>query len=151
MLYPDGVMVSAFRIYGLERWPHINQLVQQLCSQGLVSRFSEADYEAHGEDLEKYLATSAISARDKNVLMGLAWDLTSSSMAGRTNVFENVNGLPPSIMRHMLFFTFDRTPFAERIRRQVGLSDSGERSAATPTASDAWIASRSRAQTLRTA
>lgn len=148
VLFPDGPMVSAFRIHALERWPHINHLVQQLCSQGLVSRFSEADYEAHGDDFEKYLATSAISARDKNVLMGLAWDLTSSSMAGRTTVFENVNGLPPSIMRHMLFFTFDRTPFADRIRRQLGLSSPHDSDKVVATASDAWIASRSRGEAV---
>jgi hypothetical protein len=76
--------------------------------------------------------------------MGLVWDLTSSSMAGRTNVFEYVNGLPPSIMRHMLYFTFDRSPFAERIREQLSLQEGGTGAASSPTASDAWIASRSR-------
>lgn len=147
VLMPDNDLMTPFRIYGLEHHPQMNQSLQQLCSQGLVSRFSEADYAAHGDEFETFLSTGSISAKDKNTLMGLAWDVTSSNMAGRMNIFENVNGLPPSIMRHMLYFTVDRSPLADRVRGLVGLGDEG--TAAAPSASDGWIGSRSRGIAVR--
>ena len=33
------------RAYGLDLYPRINQLLQQMAGQGLVTRFTEADYD----------------------------------------------------------------------------------------------------------
>lgn len=144
VLHPDGALVNAFRIYGLENYPHMTHLLQQLSSQGLVARFSEADFEQFGTDLERFMGTSALNAREKNVLMNLVWDSTSGAVAGRASVFENVNGLPPSIMRHLLYFIYDRSQHANRVRASVGLTTEEQSDPAAATAA-AWIATRSRA------
>lgn len=121
---PDGSSVAAARSYALEEYPKIVHIVQELCGQGLVMRFAEADFDSAelGPVLSRYLDTGTRSARYKNVLMNAVWDLTTSASAGRTALFENVNGLPAAFLRQKLFGTYDRGHHADRTATLIGLS-----------------------------
>lgn len=125
ILLPNNAAVTAARAYALEEYPRIVHIVQELCGQGLVMRFSESDF----ADPElaalftKYLDTSTVNARDKNLLMNAVWDLTTSAAAGRTALFENVNGLPAAFLRMKLFGVYDRSHHTARVSSLVGLDD----------------------------
>ena len=129
---------------GLDQYPRINQMIQELSSQGLVTRFSESDYDRPdlGPSLELYLATPAMSAKDRNHLMNLIWDLTSSAHAGRTQIFENVNGLSGSLLRHLLFFHGDRGEHAQQVRDLLGLRGGAAGAEAAGQAGAAWISAK---------
>jgi 4-hydroxyphenylacetate 3-monooxygenase len=125
VLLPDGASVAAARSYALEEYPKIVHTVQEMCGQGLVMRFSEDDFD-HPELaplLSRYLDTGTRTAREKNVLMNAVWDLTTSASAGRTALFENVNGLPAAFLRQKLFGIYDRASSAARVAQMVGLDD----------------------------
>jgi 4-hydroxyphenylacetate 3-monooxygenase len=128
ILMPHGSSVAAARSFALEEYPKIVHMVQELCGQGLVMRFSDADFSSAELKplLSRYLDTATCSARYKNVLMNAAWDLTTSASAGRTALFENVNGLPAAFLRQKLFFTYDRAEHAERVATLVGLPDADD-------------------------
>ena len=123
ILMPDLGMIAAVRAYALDHYPEIVHIIQELCGQGLVVRFSELDFDHPdlGPRLETFLAQPTISAREKNRLMNLVWDLTTDSHAGRTALFENVNATPSFILRQKLYAEHDRGPFVERIARAIGL------------------------------
>jgi 4-hydroxyphenylacetate 3-monooxygenase len=123
ILLPDAATVAAARAYGLEHYPQIVRIVQELCGQGLVMRFSERDFDNPllAEKLALYLDATTMTAREKNRLMNAVWDLTTSAAAGRTALFENVNGLPASFLRQRLFGVYDRSAFTARVRELVGL------------------------------
>jgi 4-hydroxyphenylacetate 3-monooxygenase len=125
ILLPDSASVAAARSYALEEYPKIVHIIQEMCGQGLVMRFpgSDFDSEKFGPLLALYLATDNRSARYKNVLMNAVWDLTTSASAGRTALFENVNGLPAAFLRQKLFGIYDRVGHARQVARLTGLGD----------------------------
>lgn len=125
VLMPDGNVVSAVRAYGIDEYPNVVHAIQELCGQGLVVRFAEADFDHPdiGPRLERFLSQVDISARQKNRLMNLVWDLTTDSHAGRAALFENVNATPSFILRQKLYNEYDRSGFADRIRAATGLQE----------------------------
>jgi 4-hydroxyphenylacetate 3-monooxygenase len=124
VLMPDGNVISATRAYALDNYGEVVHIIQELCGQGLVMRFSEADFDHAelGERLELFLGQPTISAREKNRLMNLVWDLTTDGHAGRSALFENVNATPSFILRQKLYGEYDRAAFVERIKTAVGLT-----------------------------
>jgi len=123
ILMPDVNVISAIRAYALDQYPEAVHVIQELCGQGLVMRFSEADFDSEelGERLELFLGQPTISAREKNRLMNLVWDLTTDSHAGRSALFENVNATPSFILRQKLYNEYDRAAIVERIKASIGL------------------------------
>jgi 4-hydroxyphenylacetate 3-monooxygenase len=124
MMMPDVNMITAGRTYGIENYPHILHIMRELCGQGLVMRMSEEDF-AHpivGPELEWILKGHNISAKDKNLLMNLVWDLTTDSHSGRVSLFENVNALPAPLLKERMYNEFDRKPYMDFIKKFIGLS-----------------------------
>jgi 4-hydroxyphenylacetate 3-monooxygenase len=104
ILQPDYTYILSGRLYAVSQYPHIIHTLQELCGQGLVMRFPKAafDHPEIGPQLDELLPGHAISAANKNRLMNFVWDLTSSSLAGRTELFENVNaGATPFIQERL--------------------------------------------------
>lgn len=126
VLWPDWNVVTAGRSYALSRHPQIVHIVQELCGQGPILRWSakDLDHPELGPRLEWLYEGSAISARDKNLLMNLVWDLTTSSHAGRVRLFENVNGFPVPYLRERMYLEYDRKPAMDFIQRFLGIGDS---------------------------
>lgn len=125
VMWPDVNMLTAGRLYGIENYPKILHILRELCGQGLVMRLSEQDF-AHpeyGPKLDWILEGHNISAKDKNLLMNLVWDLTTDSHSGRVALFENVNALPAPLLKERLYQEYDRKPFMNFIRNNVGLPE----------------------------
>jgi 4-hydroxyphenylacetate 3-monooxygenase len=121
--FADGTVLTAFRAYGLDAYPRMANLLQVLAAQGPVMRFSERDWAIPELALafDRYLATDTMTASDKNALMSLVWDVCASTLATRTQIFENVNGLPAPVLRNLLSALVDRTPWAERVLDTAGI------------------------------
>jgi 4-hydroxyphenylacetate 3-monooxygenase len=94
ILAPDINLLTAGRLHAVEAYPRIIHTLQTLCGQGLVMRFPKKvfDHPELGPRLAELLPGHNITAADKNRLMAFVWDLTTSSHAGRTELFENLNG-----------------------------------------------------------
>jgi aromatic ring hydroxylase len=120
---PNDPLVTAGRLHSLEHYPAVMQILRDLSGQGMISRFSAAqfDHPAIGLLLEEFLPGTGVSARDKNRLFNFVWDLTCSSHAARVALFENVNALPPSAIRAELFRSPERAEWAAFVRRYAGL------------------------------
>jgi 4-hydroxyphenylacetate 3-monooxygenase len=123
VLLPDLNIIAAVRSYALDELPSMIHILQELCGQGLVMRFSEADFASSeiGPKLEAYLDHARIDARNKNLLMNLIWDYTTGSHAGRSALFENVNALPAFTLRQRLYAEFDRKPLVDRLCSLFGI------------------------------
>lgn len=123
VLLPDMTIVAAVRSYGLGMYPQIVHIVQELCGQGLVMRFSEEDFAQAdiGSLIETYMEAKDLTAREKNRLMNAVWDYTVDSHAGRSALFENVNALPAFTLRQRLYDEFDRDEIVDRVAGLVGL------------------------------
>lgn len=120
---PHHVYVTAGRLHSLENYPRIMQLLRDLSGQGLISRVPHATWERSdvGATLDSYLPGHGLSARDKNRLFNLIWDMTCSPHAMRVALFENLNATPAPALREELYRSYDRSDGLAAIRRQAGI------------------------------
>ncbi len=120
---PDHNFLTAGRLHSIENYPRIIHTLQELCGQGLVMRFNKADFENPeiGHYLDDLLPGTGVSARVKNQLMNFVWDLTSSSLAGRVELFENVNSTPGPFVRERLFAEYKRDDLSKRVMKLAGI------------------------------
>jgi 4-hydroxyphenylacetate 3-monooxygenase len=120
---PDSNLLTAGRMYSIQEYPRIIHTLQELCGQGLVMRFPLADFEHPeiGPQLDALLPGRGISAREKNRLMNFVWDLTTDSHAGRTELFENVNGSPAPILQQRLYHEYPSDRVVAIARDLAGL------------------------------
>ena len=131
VMVPDMATISAGRAYGLELYPQIQHIIRDICGQGLVFRFTEKDLEspaAFGKNLGWFLETRSASAKDKNLIMSLVWDLVAGSHAMRVELFEESNALNVPFLLERVYNEYDRKPFIDECRYLLGLGPAPERS-----------------------
>ncbi|MBM4421094.1 MAG: hypothetical protein FJ034_05845 [Chloroflexi bacterium] len=124
VLVPNSGLITAGRLHSLEHYPRVMQVIRDISGQGLVSRFPEATWRipAVAEKLEEFTAGHGISARDKNRIFNLAWDLVCGSHASRVALFEHLNAAPPAWIREEIYRSYDRTEALKLIRQRAGVS-----------------------------
>ena len=123
VMVPDVMMLTTGRLYGIRCYPHIIHVLQEMCDQGLVMRFGKAAFENPeiGHHLLELLPGRGVTGMQKEHLMNFIWDLTSSSLAGRVALFENVNASPAPRMRERLVNEFNRSHLVKKAREAAGL------------------------------
>ncbi|HEX4011540.1 MAG TPA: 4-hydroxyphenylacetate 3-hydroxylase N-terminal domain-containing protein [Solirubrobacteraceae bacterium] len=123
VLAPDVNMLTAGRLFSIEEYPRIIHTIQELCGQGLVMRFTRADFDDAeiGPLLNELLPGKGLNAADKNRLMNFVWDLTTDSHAGRTELFENVNATPANFLRDRLYREYGREGAMRTAREIAGI------------------------------
>ena len=113
-MIPDVNVVTAGRSYALDNLPRILHILQDICGQGMILRWSEKDLEtpaAFGKNLGWFLDTRNMSARDKNLVMNLVWDVAASEHATRSKLFEESNALNVPFLKERLYGEYDRSKF----------------------------------------
>lgn len=125
---PEPGLVSAGRLYSITEYPKIVYLIQDLCGQGLVSRWPDKiwDHPELGPRLEEILPGHGVSARDKNRFFNFVFDLTTGGQAGRIGLFENVNATPPAFVAELVYAHVDRSEAVEKVRAAAGIAPSAE-------------------------
>lgn len=122
---PHPGLVSAGRLHSITNYNRIIYMLQDLCGQGLISRWPEKiwDHPEFGPKLEAFLPGHGVTAREKNRFFSFVWDLTSSENAARLGLFENVNATPPSFIAELVYQHVDRSETARFIRQYAGIPD----------------------------
>jgi aromatic ring hydroxylase len=59
---------------------------------------------------------------EKEQLMNFIWDMTTSSLAGRVALFENVNSSPAPRLRARLYEEVKRDVFVDQVKKLAGLA-----------------------------
>jgi aromatic ring hydroxylase len=115
-------MTTPGRLYSIEQYPRVMQIIRDLTGQGMISRYPESTWEREeiAEKLEEFTAGHGISALDKNRIFSLAWDMTCSSHAMRVALFENVNATPPAWIREEIFRSYDRADSLRAVHERAG-------------------------------
>lgn len=123
VMQPNHTFVTAARLYAIESYPRIMQVLRELSGQGLISRVPQASWERQdiGPLLDAYLPGLETSARGKNRLFNLVWDIACSAAAMRIALFENINATPAAALREELYRIYDRSEGVAAIKRLAGL------------------------------
>lgn len=119
VMAPDVGMLTAGRLYSIQHYPRIIHTLQELCGQGLVMRFGKQAFQNPeiGHHLQELLPGKGVSAEVKEQLMNFIWDMTSSSLAGRVALFENVNASPAPRLRERLYNEVKRDGFVAEVKK----------------------------------
>jgi 4-hydroxyphenylacetate 3-monooxygenase len=121
---PNPGIVASGRLHSITEYPKIMYLIQDMCGQGLVSRWPAKVWEhpEFGPRLEEYLpGAGGVTARDKNRLFNFVFDLTTGGQAGRVGLFENVNATPPAFVAELVYQHVDRSDAVRFVRETAGL------------------------------
>ena len=120
---PEPGLVAAGRLHSITEYPKIMYLIQDLCGQGLVSRWPAAiwEHDEFGPRLEEYLPGAGVTAREKNRFFNFVFDLTTGGQAGRVGLFENVNATPPAFVAELVYGHVDRSEPVSFVRNFAGL------------------------------
>jgi aromatic ring hydroxylase len=123
VMAPDVGMLTAGRLHSIQHYPRIIHTLQELCGQGLVMRFGKAAFDSPeiGQYLHDLLPGKGVSAETKELLMNFIWDMTSSSLAGRVALFENVNASPAPRLRERLYNEVKRDHFVDQVKALAGM------------------------------
>jgi 4-hydroxyphenylacetate 3-monooxygenase len=130
VMVPEVNIITAGRSYALDNLPRILHILQDLCGQGMILRWTEDDLKvpaAFGKDLAWFLDTRSMSARDKNLVMNLVWDVASSEHATRSKIFEESNALNVPFLKERLYGEYDRSRFLQECRHFIGLGPAPNR------------------------
>jgi 4-hydroxyphenylacetate 3-monooxygenase/chlorophenol-4-monooxygenase component 2 len=120
---PEPGLVASGRLYSITEYPKIMYLIQDLCGQGLVSRWPEKvwDNPEFGPRLAEMLPGNGVTAREKNRLFNFVFDLTTGAQAGRIGLFENVNATPPAFVAELVYSHVDRSDATKLVREAAGI------------------------------
>ncbi|MGP4038616.1 4-hydroxyphenylacetate 3-monooxygenase, oxygenase component [Gracilibacillus sp. D59] len=103
-LSPLQVATSTFpKVYA-----RLSEIVQLLGSSGLVSIPTEADFESEIRgDLDQYLQSATLEAKDRVQLFRLAWDATMSAFGSRQTQYERFFLGSPNRLLSELYKQYD--------------------------------------------
>jgi len=127
---PSQQITTPGRLYSIEQYPRIMQIIRDLTGQGMISRFPESTWarEEIAGKLEEFMAGAGITAHAKNRIFAMAWDLTCSSHAMRVALFENVNATPPAWIREEIYRSYDRSEALEQVYARAGIGKASRES-----------------------
>ena len=123
VVWPEVDFVTAGRVYGIEGYGAILDNVRELAGQGPLMLFGDEDF-AHpelGPLLSQVIEGFDMISEEKNLLMGLVWDITSDGYGMRMNYFERLNGYPLFFLKERLFGEYDRIANVEFLADFLGL------------------------------
>ena len=125
VMLPNVDYVTAGRLNAIVEYPKIMQMLRELSGQGLISRVPRATWERTdiGPLLDEYLPGYEITARDKNRLFNLIWDMTCSPAAMRIALFENINATPAAGLREQLYTVYDRGEGLSAVLSKAGIKE----------------------------
>lgn len=123
VMLPNHSFVTAGRLHAIEELPRIMQILRDLSGQGLIGRVPQSTWDRAdvGGLLDEYLPGNNMSARDKNRLFNLVWDMTCSPNAMRLALFENINATPAPALKEELYRSHDRSEGVAAVRRRAGI------------------------------
>ena len=130
VMTPNHNIVTAGRSYAQHNLPWILHILQDICGQGMILRFDEADLDtpaAFGKNLSWFLDTRQVSAHDKNLIMNLVWDVAASEHATRSKLFEESNALNVPFLKERIYGEWDRSELLQEVRHFIGLAPAPHR------------------------
>jgi 4-hydroxyphenylacetate 3-monooxygenase len=125
VMLPNVDYVTAGRLNAIVEYPKIMQILRELSGQGLISRVPRSTWERAdiGPLLDEYLPGYNITARDKNRLFNLIWDICCSPAAMRIALFENINATPAAGLREQLYRVYDRGEGLSAVLKKAGIKE----------------------------
>src|SRR5690349_4247244 len=125
-----GVMAPAIlpaectRNLFMTAYPRMIEILQLLGSSSFLLTPSEKDFEGPLKpDIEQYLATDSITARDRVKLFRLAWDAAGNAFGSRQVLYERFFASDPLTRARAMAAIYPKEELTRRVRQFLGRDD----------------------------
>lgn len=120
----DGVFLPKWEVLNAARnWyptkvsPRLTEIIRKFSASGLMALPSEADFDTDGRaDIDTYLQSATLPARERARLFKLALDASVSGFAGRESLYEYFFFGDPVRMAGAQVNSYPREPLQARVR-----------------------------------
>jgi 4-hydroxyphenylacetate 3-monooxygenase len=121
---PNLDIISTARNFFPRMYPRLIEILQLIGSGGLMATPTERDLATPqiAGDIERYYQSATLMGHDRVRLFRLAWDLASSSFAGRQVLYERFFAGDLNVLMAGRFTSYDRTAAVERVKALLARS-----------------------------
>ena len=124
VMTPDPLMAESPRNLFMTAYPRMIEILQLLGSSSFMLTPSEADFNGPLKaDIEQYLATDAIGAKDRVKLFRLAWDLAGSAFGSRQVLYERFFASDPLTRARAIATIYPKQEAMDRVLDFLGRDD----------------------------
>lgn len=110
VVWPSAAALYASSSLQAEINPRLVDMARELSGGSMVmlpSSLKDFETPEMAADLEKYLVSPGIGARERVTLLKMAWDMIGSEFAGRQHQYEMFYGGAPHVMKQAMYRTYD--------------------------------------------
>jgi 4-hydroxyphenylacetate 3-monooxygenase len=124
VMCPAVLPVESTRNLMMTCYPRMIEILQLLGSSSFLIQPSEADFDGPlAGDIEQYLATDAIEARERVKLFRLAWDVAGNAFGSRQVLYERFFASDPLTRARALAAIYPKDAVIGRVREFLGKSN----------------------------
>jgi 4-hydroxyphenylacetate 3-monooxygenase len=118
VMCPAGLPLEVIRTLFTNVYPRMAEILQLMGSSSFMILPTEADFHSPlRPEIEQYLATDSATAREREKLFRLAWDVACSAFGGRQVLYERFFAGDPLNRAQFLYSIYPKEPVMERIRQ----------------------------------
>jgi aromatic ring hydroxylase len=121
---PNPTTALAARIVSIERYPHLLQIIRELCGSGLLMAPGQADlhHPELGPHLRRFVVGQDGAGAERLRLLKLAWEYACDSFGARQLLFEMYNVGSLATNKQRLASTYDISPYVALARGLAGVA-----------------------------
>jgi 4-hydroxyphenylacetate 3-monooxygenase len=121
---PNPMTALAGRIFSIERYPHMLQIIRELCGSGLLMAPSQDDlhHPEIGPYLHRYVVGQEAKGMERVRLLKLAWEYACDAFGGRQLLFEMYNVGSLATNKQRLASSYDTSPFVALAEELAGIT-----------------------------
>ena len=121
---PAILPVESTRNLMMTAYPRMIEILQLLGSSSFLLTPSEKDFDGPlAPQIEQYLATDNIAAKDRVKLFRLAWDVAGSAFGSRQVLYERFFASDPLTRARAMAAVYPKGQVMERVLEFLGKSD----------------------------
>jgi 4-hydroxyphenylacetate 3-monooxygenase len=121
---PNPTMAMVGRICAIERYPHLLQIIRELCGSGLLMAPGQADLNNPeiGPHLHRYVVGQDKGGPEYFRLLKLAWEYACDAFGSRQLLFEMYNVSSLATNKQRLASAYDTSPFVALAKELAGIA-----------------------------
>ena len=124
VMCPAILPVESTRNLMMTAYPRMIEILQLLGSSSFLIQPSEKDFDGPLKaDIEQYLATDSVAARDRVKLFRLAWDVAGNAFGSRQVLYERFFASDPLTRARAMAAVYPKGELTERVREFLGRDD----------------------------
>ncbi|MBI3516480.1 MAG: hypothetical protein HY060_20805 [Proteobacteria bacterium] len=124
VMTPRVVTIESTRNLFMTAYPRMIEILHLLGSSSFLLTPSEADFDGPLKaDIEQYLATDTMAAKDRVKLFRLAWDVAGSAFGSRQVLYERFFASDPLTRARIMSALYDKDEVMDRVRGFLDSSD----------------------------